>query len=145
VKLNLETERQGFMAVKKNSPVATEKDPRTYWALERTFLAWLRTGLALMGFGFVVARFGLFLRMLEAKGAGETAGPGNGWSMVFGTALVLLGALVQAGALAAYLRGTAQLEKGQTPEAKPSFLAVGSALVLITIAVVMAFYLILKG
>ncbi len=133
------------MAVKKNKPVTTEKDPRTYWALERTFLAWLRTGLALMGFGFVVARFGLFLRMLEAKGAGDLSAAGHGWSMVFGTALVLLGALVQGGALAAYLRGTARLEKGETPEVKSSFLAVGSALVLIVIAVVMAFYLILKG
>jgi putative membrane protein len=131
--------------MKKNNPATTEKDPRTFWALERTFLAWLRTGLALMGFGFVVARFGLFLRMLEGKGAGEMVGPGKGWSMVFGTALVLLGALVQGGALAAYLRSTARLEKGETPEAKPSFLAVGSALVLIAIAVVMAFYLILKG
>ena len=38
-----------------------------YLAAERTFLAWLRTGLALMGFGFVVDRFGLFLRQLEAE------------------------------------------------------------------------------
>ena len=40
--------------------------PSDYLAAERTFLAWIRTGLALMGFGFVVARFGLFLRMLQA-------------------------------------------------------------------------------
>jgi putative membrane protein len=32
-------------------------------ANERTFLAWLRTAIALMGFGFVVAKFGLFLRL----------------------------------------------------------------------------------
>jgi uncharacterized membrane protein YidH (DUF202 family) len=40
-----------------NSP----EDPRVWFAIERTLLAWVRTGLALMGFGFVVARFGLEL------------------------------------------------------------------------------------
>jgi putative membrane protein len=39
-----------------------EKDPRVYFAAERTFLAWIRTGLGLMGIGFAVSRFGLFLR-----------------------------------------------------------------------------------
>ena len=41
-----------------------EPDLRFLQANERTLLAWLRTALALMGFGFVVARFGLYLRML---------------------------------------------------------------------------------
>jgi putative membrane protein len=39
-----------------------EKDPRVYFAAERTLLAWIRTGLALMGLGFAIARFGLFIR-----------------------------------------------------------------------------------
>ena len=43
-----------------------DKDPRVYFAAERTFLAWIRTGLALMGFGFVVARFGIFLREIRS-------------------------------------------------------------------------------
>ncbi len=43
-------------------------DPRVYFAAERTMLAWLRTGIAVMAFGFVVARFGLFLRLLRAQG-----------------------------------------------------------------------------
>ena len=42
-------------------------DPRVYFAAERTLLAWLRTGTALMGFGFVVARFGMLLRLLQME------------------------------------------------------------------------------
>ncbi len=39
---------------------------REHQANERTFLAWLRTSIALIGFGFAIARFGLFLRQLQA-------------------------------------------------------------------------------
>ncbi len=39
---------------------------REHQANERTFLAWLRTSIALIGFGFAIARFGLFLRELQA-------------------------------------------------------------------------------
>lgn len=42
-------------------------DPRVFFAAERTLLAWLRTGLTVMGLGFVVARFGLFLRLLALQ------------------------------------------------------------------------------
>jgi putative membrane protein len=61
-------------------------DPRIYFAAERTLLAWVRTGLAFMGFGFVVAKFGLFLTMINGV-------PTNryGVSLIIGVALVLLG------------------------------------------------------
>jgi putative membrane protein len=39
---------------------------RDHAANERTMLAWLRTGIALMAFGFAIARFGLFVREVEA-------------------------------------------------------------------------------
>lgn len=39
---------------------------REHQANERTFLAWLRTSIALIGFGFAIARFGLFIRQLQA-------------------------------------------------------------------------------
>lgn len=42
------------------------EDPRVYLAAERTYLAWVRTALGLMGFGFLIARFGLLIRSLEA-------------------------------------------------------------------------------
>jgi putative membrane protein len=45
--------------------MADTDDPRIYFAAERTLLAWVRTGLTLVGMGFVVARFGLFLRIIR--------------------------------------------------------------------------------
>src|SRR5918995_447440 len=63
-------------------------DPRVYFAAERTMLAWLRTGIALMAFGFVVARFGLFVRLLQVQ-AGSL--PGHGLSPYLGATLVALG------------------------------------------------------
>lgn len=64
-----------------------DEDPRVYFAAERTLLAWVRTGLTVMGLGFVVARFGLFLR-LAGRGA---AGTGHTGSTMIGVGLVLLG------------------------------------------------------
>ncbi len=48
-------------------------DPRVFFAAERTLLAWVRTGLTIMAFGFVVARFGLFLRLLASQQPGVIA------------------------------------------------------------------------
>ncbi len=59
-------------------------------ANERTFLAWLRTAIALMGFGFVVAKFGLFLRL---AGAHRTEAQSIS-SALLGIALVSIGGLM---------------------------------------------------
>jgi putative membrane protein len=67
-----------------------EGDPRVYFAAERTLLAWLRTGISIMAFGFVVARFGLFLRLIRAQG---TEGPSHGLSPYIGAILVVLGVI----------------------------------------------------
>ena len=69
------------------------RDPRVYFAAERTFLAWIRTGLALMGFGFVVARFGMFLREIGSTAAAIPI-KSSGFSLLTGTALVLIGVAV---------------------------------------------------
>ena len=68
-------------------------DPRVFFAAERTLLAWIRSGLTIMGFGFVVARFGLFLRLVATQNSqvgSELASP-NHLSNYIGIALVLLG------------------------------------------------------
>jgi putative membrane protein len=74
-------------------------DPRVYFAAERTMLAWLRTGIAIMAFGFVVARFGLFLRLLQAQGGSVVS---HGVSPYLGTILVGLGVLATAGGAVQY-------------------------------------------
>src|SRR5215469_8824344 len=87
-------------------------DPRVYFAAERTLLAWVRTGLAMMGFGFVVARFGLFLRVL----ASERAAPPHqsSWlSLSLGTTLVILGVLANVYAAVRHWRTIRRLEQGQ--------------------------------
>ena len=93
-------------------------DPRVPLAAERTFLAWIRTGLALMGFGFVVARFGLFLRELEATQHIERLS-GHGISLWLGIALVVLGVFLNLAALARYRSYLRQLAEGILPTARP--------------------------
>lgn len=68
-------------------------DPRVFFAAERTLLAWVRTGLTIMAFGFVVARFGLFLRLVATQqGQGlPDAELHNRLSNAVGIALVLIG------------------------------------------------------
>jgi putative membrane protein len=64
-------------------------DPRIYFAAERTLLAWVRTGLTLVGMGFVVARFGLFLRIVR-NAPDASASSGSTW---IGVGLVVLGSV----------------------------------------------------
>ena len=70
--------------------MAEPNDPRVYFAAERTLLAWTRTALASMGFGFVVARFGLYLRVLADHPIHPTH---RVVSTSVGVALVVLGML----------------------------------------------------
>jgi putative membrane protein len=108
----------------------TGGDARVYFAAERTMLAWLRTGIAVMAFGFVVARFGLFLRVLRAQGGAEV---GHGVSPYLGAALVGLGVVATAGGALQYQRFVATLAAQDRPEtSRPRFvLSLSWALVLI--------------
>ena len=115
--------------------------PSDYLAAERTFLAWIRTGLALMGFGFVVARFGLFLEAL-AFGQPDLKLRSVGVSPWFGTALVVIGVMVNVVSTWNHIRLVRELKRGELEFARPSSIAVGLALVLAAVGLAMAIYLV---
>jgi putative membrane protein len=120
-----------------------EPDPRVYLAIERTFLAWIRTGLALMGFGFIVARFGLFLHELREM-RDQPAPESAGYSLYFGTALVLLGVTVNVAASIAHIRMVRRWNRGHPIARTPSALAVTMSLVLALVGAIMAGYLLIR-
>jgi putative membrane protein len=95
------------------TPKSGSADPRVYFAAERTLLAWLRTGIAIMAFGFVVARFSLFLKLLQV----QTDQPltGHGISPYLGAGLVLLGALATGVGASEYRRYCNRLPIGDLP------------------------------
>jgi putative membrane protein len=90
----------------------TDARTREHLANQRTLLAWIRTSIAMMGLGFVVARFALFLRQLEAEN-GVALSPSPGTSAGIGIALVAGGVL--AGILGAirFWRTREQIERGK--------------------------------
>ena len=89
-----------------------ESDPRVFFASERTLLAWLRTGITIMAFGFVIARFGLFLRLVQAQGGTV---PGHGLSPYLGSALVALGVVATAGGAVEYQRFCRTIPRADLP------------------------------
>lgn len=119
----------------------TEADPRVYFAAERTLLAWIRTGMTIMAFGFVVARFGLFLRLLRAEEGQPPAPPGA--SHFLGAALVAIGVIAISAGSKRYREFCRRLGASYMPsphaEVLPLFLgwslvALGVALVVILLA-----------
>jgi putative membrane protein len=107
-----------------------DNDPRVYFAAERTLLAWVRTGVAVIGLGFIVARFGLFLKLVTLR---EATPWSNAPATVVGCALVLFGALFTALAAAQFKTFLLELK----PEERPR-IAFGPALSLIFAAAIAA-------
>lgn len=118
-------------------------DPRVFFAAERTLLAWVRTGLTIMAFGFVVARFGLFLRLLSLQ-----TGPNHfiasthvAFSNVVGITLVLVGvACMVLGAIqhASYVR---TLPPKDVPRSHSATYPILLSLVLAALGLALAVYL----
>lgn len=117
-----------------------DRDPRVILAAERTLLAWIRTGLAMMGFGFVVARFGLFLQEISlARGVEMSRGGGSLWA---GTALVIIGVVVNIHAAVVYTRVRERYARGDV-EMKGSRAGVVVAGLLAVIGIAIAAYLVM--
>jgi putative membrane protein len=120
-------------------------DPRVFFAAERTLLAWVRTGLTVMAFGFVVARFGLFLRLLaaqhvETSGSALAQGPFE-VSSILGIALVLVGSacmIVGAVQHRSYVR---TLPPADVPRTHGAIYPVSLSIFLAIVGVVLAVYL----
>src|SRR5579872_6234292 len=123
-----------------STEIKPRADLRDYLAAERTFLAWMRTGLALMGFGFVVARFGLFLQGLQIA-QHISSNQTYGLSLWFGTALIVVGVVVNIFAGWRHARLVRELDEG-APHSHPSTHAVLLALFLALVGMAMAIYLI---
>lgn len=120
----------------------TSDELRTFLAGQRTLLAWIRTALAMMGFGFLVARFGLFLRQLAA--IQHTAPrPGSGYSLWMGTALVLIGVMVNIFAAYRYIEFSQQFSQSELGRPRAYLFETGLAVALALFGVLMAIYLIM--
>ena len=120
-----------------------DSDPRVFFAAERTLLAWVRTGLTVMAFGFVVARFGLFLRLLaEQQGRGiAEAQTHNHVSNVIGIALVVIGvACMILGALQ-HRSFVATLPPVDVPRSHAAIYPIVLSLLLAALGLVLAVYL----
>jgi len=113
------------------------QDPRVYFAAERTMLAWLRTGIAIMAFGFVVARFGLFLRLLQAQGGSVV---NHGVSPYLGTVLVGLGVLATAGGAVQYQRYCRTLPPIDRPATSSIGFVLGLSWALVLIGVAATYF-----
>lgn len=120
-----------------------QSDPRVFFAAERTLLAWVRTGLTVMAFGFVVARFGLFLRLLAVQ-MGNAVPDGllhHQVSNVVGIALVLIGVGCMVLGAVQHRSYVASLPAADVPRSHAAVYPVGLAVVLAALGLVLAAYL----
>jgi putative membrane protein len=117
--------------------VSETDDPRVFFAAERTLLAWVRTGLTVMGLGFVVARFGLFLRLLRH----DVDVRSHFGSTVIGVGLVVLGSVAIALAARQHVRFCRTLGPGARPKPDLGVWSTWFAMVLSLVGIVLAGYM----
>jgi putative membrane protein len=111
-------------------------DPRVYFAAERTLLAWVRTGLGVIALGFLMARFGMFLRVLRPGTPGGQLG-----SAVFGVAFVILGTVITALAAWQHVRFCRGLSAMECPRNYSPYMSTGLAITLSVAGFALAVFL----
>jgi len=114
-----------------------------FFAAERTLLAWLRTGLTIIGIGFVVARFGLFVRLLslQTQIPIQSSGTSLLTSANLGITFVVVGSLAILFAAVQQHRFVATLSPLDLPPAYSRNVAVALALVVAALGIALAAYL----
>jgi len=134
-----------------NSPDAPARerplpeDPRIRFAAEQAQLAWVRTALSLMGFGFVVDRFGLFLRALEAEGKGTLPSHTTSISFWIGITFIVLGVVINVVSAIEHSFVVDRINKGEPPIVRKWPLGAVVSILLAVIGTGMTVYLIIIG
>jgi len=123
----------------------SDSDPRVFFAAERTLLAWLRTGLTIIAIGFVVARFGLFVRLLSLQVQPHQLGTSSSLSAGLGIAFVVVGSLAIFAAAVQHSRFIATIAPADLPPRYSRKVAVVLSLVVATLKVGLSGYLLLTS
>ena len=121
--------------------MADANDPRVYFAAERTLLAWMRTGLAVVGVGFLVARFGLFLRMLRHPAA-DVSPPLA--SSLIGIGFVLLGSFMIGVSAWQHTRFIRDLPAAERPQRYVTGMSIGMAALMAVLSLALTVYLLVS-
>ncbi|MFA5939257.1 MAG: DUF202 domain-containing protein [Sinimarinibacterium sp.] len=116
------------------------RDPRVLFAAERTLLAWQRTCLTLMAFGFLIERFALFVRFLNAQAAVGVESPA---AYLLGLAFIAAGAVLALLATLQHRRVLRGLQPGEIPAGYWVSLAPMTTIVTGLLGLAVAAYLIL--
>lgn len=89
------------------------KDPRVFFAAERTLLAWNRTSLALLAFGFMIERFGLFVEMMFPEKNGQFQRGASFWVAI---AFILVSAISSSLSVFQYRKVVKSLNAVEIPD-----------------------------
>jgi len=130
-----------YIALSLTEPMAiSDSDPRVFFAAERTLLAWLRTGLTIIAIGFVVARFGLFVRLMSLQVQPQQLSSPS-LSAELGVAFVIVGSLSIFIAAIQHSRFIATLTFSDLPPKYSRKIAIVLSLLVATLGIVLAVYL----
>jgi putative membrane protein len=113
------------------------KDPRVFFAAERTLMAWSRTGLTLMAFGFMLERFGLFIHM-QRKIPGHI---GRDLSFWIGIAYITLAMLIIGYSIVQFRRIIKTLNPIEIPDNYNTWAGPAMNVAVVTLGIALVAYL----